>query len=96
MPGAQIAKRAEKARSHGSRAVRDRDLRQEGPGEKYGPETRVLRVGATLTQSELPLLVSQRALGHHLQIQHWFCSPGRGGLSAAAQMGLKMKRQSSS
>lgn len=95
MPGAPKANRTEEATSRGHWGVRGRGQRREGPGGKEEPEDRVLREDPTLTQREFPLLVPQRALRHHLQIQHWFGSPGRGGLPAAAQTGpeLRTKQQ---
>lgn len=83
------------SRSRGCRGVRGRAQRWEGQGKKEGSARRVVGEDSTLTQREFPLLVSQRALGHHLQIQHWFGSPGRGGLPAAAQTGPELKKQSS-
>lgn len=52
-----------------------------------------MREDPILTQSEFPLLISQRALGHYLQIQHWFGSPGRPPCGSADGTGAEETKQ---
>jgi hypothetical protein len=75
--------------------VRGRYQKRKGAEDSKTSDRRILTEDPTLTQREFPLLVPQRAFRHHLQVQHWFGSPGPGGLPAAVQTGPDLRKQHS-